>query len=81
MKINILNLIEIKVKTKNDPILPDGDIYVDQGDGGKFRWFIYHGEDYKGHSGALGFDSEADAWSQARLLMRGYKLRRGRPKP
>ena len=80
MKINILNLVEIRIKTKDDPVYPDGDIYVDQGEGGKYRWFIYHGDEYKGHC-SRGFDKEHQAWDDAKRLMRGYKFRRGIPKP
>ena len=57
------------------------DIYVERGNMGKFRWFIYDGDEYKGHSGALGFENEDQAWADAKRLMRGYKFRRGIPKP
>lgn len=81
MKINILNLVEIKIRSKTDPILPDGDVYVDKGEGGRHRWFLYHGDEYKGHSGAQGFMFEHEAWRDAGLMMRGYRFRRGKPKP
>lgn len=81
MKINILNLVEIRIPSRRDPILPDGDIYVDKGEGGKFRWFIYHGDEYQGHGSARGYASEREAWRAAKRLMRGYRFRRGASKP
>lgn len=75
----LIGSVEINLNRMGEK-LEDGEIFVDKGEGGRWRWFIYIDGKYAGHS-AGGFGTEDEAWEKAQQLMRDYKFRRGSMRP